>query len=204
MLLVALIFIGGGVTAGVWYYFTPEYTRKGYQPNQPVPFSHKVHVGQLGMDCRYCHSFVEQGGTANVPTSSTCWNCHQHVKSDSPNLAAIKESVETGKPVSWVKVHKTPDYAYFNHGVHVSSGVSCVTCHGDVGEMPVVSHEHSQSMSWCLECHRSPEKSLRPLDQITNLKYKAEDHGKNQFKVGQAIKENWKIDPPTNCAGCHR
>ena len=203
-LVIALLFIGGGVTAGVTYYFTQKYTREGYQPNQPVPFSHVIHAKQLGMDCRYCHSFVEQSGHANVPTSSTCWNCHQHVKTNSPNLAAVKESVETGKPMEWVKVHKTPDYAYFNHSVHVSSGVSCVSCHGDITEMPVVYHKENQSMGWCLECHRNSETSLRPLDQITNLKYKPEDHGKTQSSIGQKIKENWKIDPPENCASCHR
>ncbi len=203
-LLVVFLTIGGGVTAAVTYYFTQAYTRVGYQPNQPVPFSHKIHAGQLGMDCRYCHSFVEQSGHANVPTSATCWNCHQHIKTNSPNLAPIKESVETGKPMEWVKIHKTPDYAYFNHSVHVSSGVSCVNCHGNIAEMPVVFHHESQSMSWCLDCHRNPEGVLRPMNQITNLTYKAEDHGQVQETIGAIIKKNWKIDPPTNCASCHR
>jgi hypothetical protein len=203
-LLVVFLTIGGGVSMGVTYYFTQKYTRVGYQPNQPVPFSHKIHAGQLGMDCRYCHSFVEQSGHANVPTSSTCWNCHQHIKTNSPNLAPIKESVETGKPMEWVKVHKTPDYAYFNHSVHVSSGVSCASCHGDVAEMPVVFQDQNQSMGWCLECHRNPETALRPMTEITNLKYKAEDHGKVQNVVGEQIKKNWKINPPENCSSCHR
>ncbi|MBP7949955.1 MAG: cytochrome c3 family protein [Verrucomicrobiales bacterium] len=203
-IIAALLVLSGGVSLGVWYYFTPKYTRVGYQPNQPVPFSHKIHVTQLGMDCRYCHSFVEQSEHANVPTSATCWNCHMHVKPNSPNLAKLKESVETGKPMEWIKVHKVPDYAYFNHSVHVSSGISCVSCHGDVGEMPVVFHDQPQSMSWCLDCHRNPENSLRPLDKITDLKWKPENDGKTQAEMGEKLKKNWHIEAPENCAACHR
>ena len=136
-LLVCFLFLGAGIAGAVTYYFTQKYTRVGYMPSQPIPFSHQIHAGQLGMDCRYCHSFVEKSGHANVPTSSTCWNCHQHVKTNSPHIALIKESVETGKPIEWVKVHNTPDYAYFNHSAHVTAGVSCVSCHGKINEMPV-------------------------------------------------------------------
>lgn len=203
-LIVALVFIGGGVAAGVTYYFTQKYTRVGYQPTQPVPFSHKIHAGQLGMDCRYCHSFADDSGHANVPSSGTCWNCHQHVKTNSPNIAPIKESVETGKPMEWVKVHKVPDYAYFNHSVHINSGVSCVSCHGNVAEMPVVFHHENQSMGWCLECHRNPEKVLRPLDKITDLTWTPEKDGKTQEKVGEAIRKNLHIAPPEHCGACHR
>lgn len=204
LLLLALAVLGTATTAAVWYYFTPKYTRVGYMPNQPIPFSHKIHAGQLGMDCRYCHSFVEQSGHANVPSSQTCWNCHQGIKTNSPALAPLKESIETGKPIEWVKVHKVPDYAYFNHSVHVSSGVSCVSCHGMVDEMPVVFHDQSQSMSWCLDCHRNPQTALRPLDKITDLHWTAEKDGKNQAEIGELIKKNWKIEAPENCAGCHR
>ncbi|MEN9283026.1 MAG: hypothetical protein RLZZ179_519 [Verrucomicrobiota bacterium] len=203
-LLIALGFVGASVAAGVTYYFTQEYTRKGYMPSQPIPFSHEIHAGQLGLDCRYCHSFVEKSGHANVPGSNTCWNCHQHVKTNSPHIAKIKESVETGKPMQWVKIHKVPDYAYFNHSVHVNSGVSCVSCHGKVNEMPVVFHDQSQSMGWCLDCHRAPENHLRPLDKITNLNWTAKDAGQNQKEMGEKLKAAWKINPPENCAGCHR
>jgi hypothetical protein len=111
---VGVITLGGLTTVAAAYYFTPKYTRVGYQPSQPVPFSHKIHAGQLGMDCRYCHSNVETSSHANVPATQTCWNCHQHVKKDSPALARVKESIETGKSIDWVKVHKVPDYVYFN------------------------------------------------------------------------------------------
>jgi hypothetical protein len=203
-LLVSLLFIGGGVSAGINYYFTQKYTRVGYMPSQPIPFSHAIHAGQLQMDCRYCHSFVEKGGHANVPTTNTCYNCHQHIKTNSPHIAKIKESVETGKPIEWVKIHKTPDYAYFNHSVHVNSGVSCVSCHGKINEMPVVYQAESQSMGWCLECHRNPAASLRPLDKITNLNWKPEDDKLDPEKLGQAMQKNLGIHPPENCAACHR
>jgi len=203
-LLIALGFVGAAVAAGVTYYFTQEYTNKGYMPSQPIPFSHELHAGQVGLDCRYCHSFVEQSWHANVPSTGTCWNCHQHVKTNRPHIAEIKESVETGKPIEWVKVHKVPDYAYFNHSVHVNSGVSCVSCHGKINEMPVVFQDQSQSMGWCLDCHRAPENHLRPLDKITNLNWTAKDAGREQKEMGEKLKAAWKINPPENCAGCHR
>lgn len=200
--IVGVLTIGGGVTAGVTYYFTPKYTRVGYAPSQPVPFSHKIHAGQLGLDCRYCHSFVEESGHANVPATQTCWNCHQHVKRDSPLLAKVVESMETGEPIPWVKVHKVPDYAYFNHSAHVNRGVSCVECHGRVDEMTVVRHEQPLSMSWCLDCHRDPAPHLRPLDQITNLGWQPE--GETKLALGERLKKAWNVQPPENCGACHR
>ena len=232
--------LGIGVSAAVNYYFTPKYTRVGYQPDQPVPYDHKLHVGQLGMDCRYCHSFVENSGHANVPTASTCWNCHQNVKTDSPKLEPIRKAIDKnyenydGKPVEWVRIHRSPDYVYFDHSAHVNRGVSCASCHGDVGEMVVVHHEESHSMSWCLDCHKNPEKHLRPLDEVFNLKWKAEDLAVEDFKsyitdrfgadqqgkiadlgndekltqelIGSTLKDLWHIRPPSgnNCSGCHR
>jgi hypothetical protein len=200
--IVGVLTIGGMVTAGVTYYFTPKYTRVGYTPSQPVPFSHKIHAGQLGMDCRYCHSFVEESGHANVPATQTCWNCHQHVKKDSPNLAKVVQSMETGEAIPWVKVHKVPDYAYFNHSVHVNRGVSCVECHGRVDEMTTVSHDQSLSMSWCLDCHRNPTEKLRPLDQVTNLGWNPENVDRQS--LGEKLKKAWNIHPPESCGSCHR
>jgi hypothetical protein len=202
LVIVSVLTLGGLATAAVGYYFTPKYTRVGYEPSQPVPFSHKIHAGQLGMDCRYCHSFVEESGHANVPSSQTCWNCHQHVKKGHPNLAKVEESVVNNTPIDWVKVHKVPDYAYFNHSVHVNRGVSCVECHGRVDEMEVVRHEKPLSMGWCLDCHRNPENHLRPLDQITNLGWKPEGH--DQEALGAKLKKAWNIQPPESCGACHR
>lgn len=187
-LAIALFFVLVGVTVGMTYYFTPKYTRVGYEPTQPVPFSHKIHAGQLGLDCRYCHSFVEVSGHSNVPTNQTCFNCHGtgkgNIRSSSPKLEKVMQAEATGHPIPWVKVHKLPDYAYFNHSVHVNRGVSCVSCHGEINKMEVVRHEKPLSMGWCLECHRNPENNLRPLDQITNLQYDASQLDRSAFYKG--------------------
>ena len=202
--------LGPAVGAGFWYYFTPKYTRVGYEPIQPVLFSHKTHAGQLGIDCRYCHSFVEVAAHSNIPTTQVCMNCHIQVRKESPLLAPVRESWQTGRPIEWIQIHKTPDYAYFNHAAHVNRGVSCVSCHGDVTEMDVVYQHESQSMEWCIDCHRHPETALRPLEHVTNLKWKPEQQKgeslkKAQERVGRELKEKWRHSPPDiNCAGCHR
>lgn len=209
-LVLIVLVLGGAVSSGMWYYFTPKYTRVGYQPIQPVPFSHKIHAGQLGMDCRYCHSFVETAAHSNIPTTQVCMNCHTQVQANNPKLAAVRESWATGKPIQWLQVHKTPDYVYFNHSAHVNRGVSCVSCHGQVDEMEVVWHDKSHSMDFCLTCHRNPEKELRPLAEITNLKWQpeakaGESVAEAQVRIGSELKAAWKINPPDkNCAGCHR
>lgn len=209
-LIVIVLVLGGAVSSGMWYYFTPKYTRVGYQPVQPVQFSHKIHAGQLGMDCRYCHSFVEVAAHSNIPTTQQCMNCHAQVQAQNPKLAPVRESWATGKPIPWLQVHKTPDYVYFNHAAHVNRGVSCVSCHGDVTEMEVVEHAKSHSMDFCLTCHRNPENELRPLEQVTNLKWQPEPKqgesvAEAQVRIGEQIKKDWKINPPDkNCAGCHR
>jgi len=200
----------GALTAGIWYYFTPKYTRVGYQPSQPVPFSHALHVGQLGMDCRYCHSNVEVSSHSNVPSTQTCMNCHAHVKAESPKLQVVRDSYEKGTPIPWVKIHQVPDYAYFNHAVHVARGVSCKSCHGEINQMEVVWHDQPQSMGWCLDCHRAPEQHLRPRDQVTNLDWKPIESddpaelAKAQLELGKQLKALHQIAPPENCAACHR
>lgn len=210
-IVLCLLVLGGGVSMGMYYYFTPKYTRVGYEPTQPVPFSHKIHAGQLGMDCRYCHSFVETAAHSNVPTTQVCMNCHSQVQKDNPKLQMVRESWQTGKPIPWIQIHKTPDYVYFNHAAHVNRGVSCVMCHGNVDEMEVVRHDKSHSMSFCLDCHRHPENALRPVDEVTNLKWQATPTEKGQSVaeaqrlLGLDLKQKWNINPPDkNCAGCHR
>ena len=209
-ILVCLLVLGGALTAGISYYFTNKYTNVGYQPVQPVPFPHDVHVKQVGMDCRYCHSFVEVAAHSNVPTTQVCMNCHQQIQKDSPKLQAVRDSWQTGKPIEWVQVHKTPDYVYFNHSAHVNRGVSCVSCHGKVNEMPVVYHSQPLSMAWCLDCHRHPENALRPVDQVTNLDWvppvkPGQTPAEAQVAQGLELKKAWNINPPDgNCAGCHR
>lgn len=201
--IVAVICVKASVILGITYYFTPKYTRVGYQPVQPIPYDHSLHVTQLGMDCRYCHFGVEESSHSNIPTTQTCMNCHSYVKKDSPKLEALRTSWKTGDPVKWVKIHKAPDYVYFNHSVHVNRGVSCVSCHGKINEMRVVSHDQPQSMGWCLDCHRHPETKVRELDKVFDLNWKAESE-EEQVRLGKELVEKWKIDPPQTCAGCHR
>ena len=166
-----LLLIGGVVTAGLNYYFTPKYTRVGFQPTQPVPFSHSIHVKQLGLDCRYCHDGVEKSWYSNVPAADTCMNCHSAVRADDPKLEPVRASYkDANKPVEWVQIHKLPDYVYFNHSVHVNRGVSCVECHGRIDEMDEVRHEKQFSMTFCLDCHRE----LMPKKHIV----KKDEHGK--------------------------
>lgn len=201
--IVALILIGGALIVGARNYLTPSYSRIGYAPIQPVAFDHSLHVGQLGMDCRYCHTYVDQSEHSNIPATSTCMNCHSQVKSDDPLLAMVRESYQTGEPIPWVKIHKTPDYVFFNHAVHVNRGISCVECHGQVNEMEVVYQAKSHSMGFCLECHRNPEKHVRPLDKVYDLTWKAESK-EAQIEMGTKFVHDWKIMPPQSCSGCHR
>jgi hypothetical protein len=203
-----------GLVAGVglfvvgWYYWAlPSYTRVGFEPEQPVPFSHQLHAGQLGLDCRYCHQAVFESPHATVPTSQTCMNCHDprkaNVKGTSPLLAAVRDSYDSGRPVEWRRVHKLPDYAYFNHAVHVNKGVSCVECHGKVNEMKVVRHDKPLSMGWCLKCHDDPSRSLRPVDEVTNLEW-APSGGQTREDIGREIQKELQVNAPNNCQSCHR
>ncbi len=199
-----LVVFGGVVTAAVTYYATPKYTRIGYAPVQPVPFSHAKHNGELGIDCRYCHSTVEKAGHAAVPTAQTCMNCHSQVKNQSPLLAPVRASYESGDPVEWVRVHQAPDYVYFNHSVHVNRGVSCVECHGQINEMEVVTHSKPLSMGFCLDCHRDPAPRLRDPALITQLDWKHPGGEKGQRADGEKFIHDWNILPPQSCTGCHR
>src|SRR6266850_2901721 len=201
-LIIGALLVGGGVTAGVWYYFTPKYTRVGYEPIQPVGFPLSFHVDQLGMDCRYCHSTVEKSWYSNVPSSSTCMNCHNQVLKEDPRLALIRESAQTGKPVPWVQVHKVPDFVYFNHSVHVNRGISCVHCHGQINKMDEVYHAKPLSMSFCLDCHRNPAPNLRPKDKITQLDWNPHEHLPKDWGK-KAVKE-WNVNASQNCSACHR
>jgi len=208
-----MIIIGGGlcataVTAGVWYYFTPKYTRVGYQPIQPVPFSHATHAEQLGMDCRYCHSTVEKSWFSNIPSSSTCMNCHNQVLKDDPRLALVRESAATGKPIPWVQIHRTPDFVYFNHSVHVNRGVSCVECHGQINQMTEVYHAKPLSMAFCLDCHRNPAAKVRPADKITDLNWQWSGDpniaAQQQKTFGEKFVHDFRVESLQNCSACHR
>ncbi len=202
-LIIYLVVLSGTVAAGVTYYCTPKYLRVGYAPVQPVPYDHSLHVAQLGLDCRYCHSNVDQSGFANLPTSQTCMNCHKLVKPQSQLLAVVRASYESGEPVPWVQVHQAPDYVYFNHAVHVNRGIGCVECHGPVNQMPVVVHAQSLSMKFCLNCHRDPAAFLRAPSEVYNPDAPTLAA---QGRTAEAAKfvHDWKVKPPESCSGCHR
>lgn len=185
-----------------WYYGSPKYTDVGYRPDQPVPYSHKLHAGDLGIDCRYCHVSVETSAVSNIPPTQTCMNCHTLVLPESEKLLPVRESFASGRPIEWIRVHDTPGYVYFNHSIHIARGVGCISCHGNVAEMEKVTQEEPLSMSWCLDCHRNPGPNLRPLDQITNMKWQPPA---DQADFAARMIDNMGIDPPvTDCSGCHR
>lgn len=185
----------------VWYYFSPWYTDVGYQPIQPVPFSHRLHAGELEIDCRYCHSGVEVSPVAVVPPTQVCMNCHTTVRRDSPLLQPIRDSASSNFPMRWVRVHQLPDFVYFHHAAHVHAGVGCASCHGRVDQMDVVRQEAPLSMSWCLDCHRDPAPHLRPLDQVTNMRWLAPA---DQGELGHKAMHDRGLAPPVDCSGCHR
>lgn len=198
------VLLGGSpfyLTAFVWYGFSPKTTDVGYMPKQPIPYSHALHAGQLGLDCRYCHNTVEKTGHAAIPPTATCMNCHKSIRSDSPKLLPLRESAATNQPIEWVKVHDLPDYAFFNHSAHVTRGVGCVSCHGRIDQMEEVHQEKPLSMSWCLTCHRAPERYLRPPEEVTNMTWKAPG---DPEAYGALLREQNNINPNTSCSTCHR
>lgn len=209
---ITLAVVGLLVVSGVTYYATPAYTRVGYKPTQPIAFSHKLHAGDLAMSCTHCHTNVESSPHANVPDTQTCLSCHGaswgNIKSGAASLEPLREAERTGSPLDWVRVHKVPDYAYFNHAVHVARGVSCVDCHGQVNEMEIVSHKEPLSMAWCLDCHRNPWEKLRPADKVLDLDWSPENDphfdAKAQAELTRFLKEDVGIKPPQDCSACHR
>lgn len=170
---------------------------------QPVPFSHQHHVGGLGIDCRYCHTGVEQSSFAGLPPTETCMTCHSQVWKDAPVLQPVRDSLQTGKPLKWTRVHDLPDYVYFDHSIHVAKGVGCATCHGQVNEMPLTWKTKELYMRWCLDCHRDPAKFVRPKEQVFNMAY---DEPENQHSLGQQLLRTNNIHTAglTDCNTCHR
>jgi len=190
------------LVVGLFRYFgSPEFTDVGYQPVQPVSYSHKIHAGDLKLDCRYCHTGVEISPVAMAPPTRTCMNCHVLIKPESEALAPVRASWESGESIKWVRVHKLPDYAYFDHRAHLSVGVGCAGCHGNVAVMEVVRQAEPLSMGWCLRCHRNPELHLRPLDQVTNMAWQPPA---DQREFAARVIQTKEINPPVSCSGCHR
>jgi len=189
---------------GILFYYggSPRTTDVGYAPEQPVPYSHALHAGELGIDCRYCHTSVESAAHANVPPTATCMNCHTGIYPESPKLLPVRDSYATGMPVRWIRVHDLPDYVYFNHSAHVNRGVGCVDCHGRIDKMEVVYQAEPLNMGWCLDCHRNPEPNLRPLDEVTNMAW--QPHPQEAESLGARLRAEYNVHPPEDCSGCHR
>ena len=185
----------------IWYWFSPKHLNVGYQPEQPIPYSHRLHVGELGIDCRYCHSQVEKAAHASIPSTETCLNCHRVIKKDSPHILKLREAHAQNKPIEWVRIHRLPDHAYFDHSAHINKGVSCVSCHGRIDQMDIVYQAKSLSMGWCLECHRNPEEFVRPKGDVTKMDW---EPGKDQVELGKELVLKHNIHPREDCAVCHR
>lgn len=182
-------------------------TGQWVEQQQPVQFSHKHHVGDDGIDCRYCHTSVEISASAGMPSTEVCMNCHRQIWSDSPYLQPVLESYRSGRPIEWIRVHDVPDFTFFNHSIHVNKGIGCNTCHGPVDDMPIAYQASSLQMEWCLECHRQPERFLRPKDKVFDMQWRAENKGAEELKEGMDLAKQYRVrssDILTSCSACHR
>jgi hypothetical protein len=188
-----------------WGYFRSAYvTEVGVPRVQPVPFSHKHHVGDDGIDCRYCHTSVEDSAFAGIPPTKTCMNCHSQLWADSPMLEPVRESFRSGKSLEWTRVHNLPGYVYFDHSIHVRKGIGCSTCHGRVDQMPLIWRENTLYMDWCLNCHRAPEQYVRPRQNVFSMDYQPPA---DQLALGRKLVKEYKIQSArvlTSCSTCHR
>jgi len=187
----------------VWLGGSPKTLQVGYMPEQPVPYSHALHAGEMGIDCRYCHNTVERAAHASVPPTQTCMNCHAKIRTESPKLTLVRSSHATGMPVEWVRVHDLPDYVYFNHSAHVTRGVGCVECHDRVDKMEEVYQAAPLSMGWCLDCHRNPEPRLRPKEFVTVMDWQPPE-GETRASLGARLRQEYGLNPSEDCSTCHR
>jgi hypothetical protein len=176
-------------------------TQSGVAREQPVEFSHAHHVGDIGLDCRYCHTSVETSAFANVPPTKTCMNCHSQIWNTSPTLEPVRESFRTDKSIAWTRVHDLPDFVYFNHSIHINKGVGCETCHGRIDKMPLTWQKASLQMDWCLDCHRHPEQNVRPREAVFQMGYEPPI---DQETLGRQLMKEYKIQSLTSCSTCHR
>jgi Cytochrome c7 and related cytochrome c len=175
-------------------------TWSGVAREQPVPFSHRHHAGQLGIDCRYCHTSVERSASAGIPPTATCMNCHSRIWVQSPVLEPVRASYRNDESLRWIRVHDLPDFVYFNHSIHVYKGIGCATCHGRVDQMNLTWQQTSLQMEWCIGCHRDPARYVRPREEVFNMAWQAAD----QERLGKALVKRYKIKSRTDCYTCHR
>jgi hypothetical protein len=194
-LVVALLGLGFATDRSAWV------TNAGVAREQPIQFSHERHVGGNGIDCRYCHTSVEDSAFAGLPPTKTCMNCHSQIFANSPFLAPVRESFRTGDSIPWTRVHDLPDFVFFDHSIHVAKGVGCSTCHGRVDLMPLTWQESSLQMEWCLECHKRPERYVRPREAVFDTTYTPP---RNQLELGRRLVAEYEIQRLTSCSICHR
>ena len=180
---------------------SPWITQARVAREQPVQFSHERHVAGNGIDCRYCHTSVEDSSFAGIPPTKTCMNCHSQIFSNSPFLDPVRQSFQSGASIQWMRVHDLPDFVYFDHSIHIHKGIGCSTCHGQVDRMPLMWQEQSLQMEWCLECHRNPERFVRPRETVFSMDYVPPA---NQMDVGRRLVAEYHIRKLTNCSTCHR
>jgi hypothetical protein len=180
---------------------SPYLTQADVVRQQPVPFSHKHHVNGLGIDCRYCHTTVEESAFAGIPSTKICMTCHTQIWADSPMLEPVRASFRTDTSIPWTRVNDLPDFVYFDHSIHVNKGIGCVTCHGRVDQMPLTWRAHPLTMEWCLECHRAPERFVRPQAQVFRMDWEPPLHS---MPLGQQLVREYHIQPGTSCSTCHR
>lgn len=197
----AVLLLAGLCFAGWGFYHSSYATAAGVTHEQPVPFSHEHHVGLFGIDCRYCHGSVEESSFAGLPPTKTCMNCHSQIWVASTMLAPVRESYRTDRPLVWQRVHNLPQFAYFDHSIHVYKGVGCATCHGRVDEMPLMWQQSSLLMEWCLDCHRQPEKNLRPREEIYSMTWQPPG---DQEALGKELARKYDVKSLTSCSTCHR
>ena len=176
-------------------------TRQGDAREQPIPFSHAHHVGSMGIDCRYCHYSVENTDWSPIPPTKICMNCHSQIWINSPTLEPVRESFRTNQSIKWTKVYDLPDFVYFNHSIHVKKGVGCETCHGRIDQQALTWQQPSLQMRWCLDCHRNPEKNLRPRDQVTTMGYVPPEP---QEQLGARLAKEYHVQKLDTCWTCHR
>lgn len=198
-----LVPLAAATAFGLYYYGGNKHLEVGYSPEQPVAYSHKLHAGDLGIDCRYCHSNVERSAKASVPPTETCMNCHARVKTESLKLLPVRESFAQDTPIPWIRVHNLPDYAYFDHSAHTSAGVGCVSCHGRVDQMPRIKQTEPLSMGFCLDCHRDPGPRLREPSLVTKMDLDVKSSAVS-LGTGVASLNGRTVKPPVHCSGCHR
>ena len=198
LVLTGLIVIALGVTLDQLQR-SPWVTRQGQRPEQPVPFSHKHHVTGLALQCQYCHTSVEKSSYAGIPPTKTCINCHAQIWTNASMLEPVRASYSSNTPIVWSRVHRLPDFVHFNHSIHINKGIGCASCHGRIDKMPLTYQASPLTMEWCINCHRAPEKNVRPRSEVFNMAYVA----KNQEEIGPQLVKQYNIQKLTGCSTCH-